>query len=95
MNGVLNFTLDLDIASEVTKADQVIQKILADNDLSLGTGDPKKVKGNTHLFLNWLVNDVYLKQYEKKIGFTSDESLWPKKKHANILLDNIEIANQV
>ena len=34
---------------------------------------------------------MYLKEYENRIGFTTDTTLWPKKKHANILLDKIEL----
>ena len=88
-NGVYNFTLDFDIASKVPKADQLIQKILTEK--NIGLGDSKTVKANTRQFLNWLLNDLYLKEYEDKIGFTADVSLWPKKKHADILLDKIEL----
>ena len=67
----------------------MIQKILAEK--NIGLGDSKTVKGSTHQFLNWLLNDLSLKEYEDKIGFTADVSLWPKKKHADILLDKIQL----
>ena len=88
-NGVFNLTLDIDLESEALKADKLIKQILADKDMSLG--DSKRIKENTHQFLNWLIKDVYLAAYEKNIGFTSDVCLWPKKKHAKILLEKVEL----
>jgi hypothetical protein len=41
--------------------------------------------------LNWLVSDFYLKEYDKNIGFTENTEVWPNKKHADILLNKIEL----
>lgn len=85
----MDFTLHLDIASEVTNAPDTVQQILAQNSMALG--DQKNVKANTKIFLNWLLRDFYLKLYETKIGFTKEMEFWPKQKHADILLNKIEL----
>ena len=83
----MEFTLDLDLSKEVPNAPEIVQRILAEKSMSVGD----KQTANTKSFLNWLITDVYLKKYQKDIGFTENIEFWPKQKHADILLNKVEL----
>ena len=86
---VTQFTLDLDIAGLLEKAPDRIMNILT-NGIDLGTGDSKVIGGNQTIFNDFFIKDFYLVLYQKKIGFTIDQKLWPKKKHYETILNKIE-----
>ena len=86
---VTQFTLDLDIAGLLETAPDRIMNILT-NKIDLGTGDSKVIGANQTIFNDFFIKDFYLVLYQKKIGFTGDQKLWPKKKHAETILNKIE-----
>ena len=86
---VTQFTLDLDIAGLLETAPDRIMNIL-ENGIDLGTGDSKVIPGNQTYFNDFFIKDFYLVQYQKKIGFTADQKLWPKKTHAKTILRKID-----
>ena len=53
----------------------------------IGLGNPLRVKKNTNIWLNWFWNDTYLRKYRKKVGFTEDQTCWPKKEQGDDMLD--------
>jgi hypothetical protein len=86
---VTQFTLDLDIAGVLETAPDRILNIL-EKGIDLGTGDPKVIGANQTIFNDFFIKEFYLVLYQKKIGFTGNQKLWPKKKHAETILRKIE-----
>ena len=70
-NDVTKFTLDLDIAGACENAPQKIREILTLG-IDLGTGDPKVIKANQILILDYFIRDFYLVLYKKAKSLYSE-----------------------
>ena len=83
------FTLEFDMDLLISKADVLIKNILSSKDL--GLGNPKKVKKNTTRFCDFLLDNGFLKEFKKSVGFDqTNTAAWIKKKHGTTLMNKIE-----
>ena len=77
------------MAALIAKADPIILQMLnAKGDM--GLGNPKQRRTNTSTFCDFLLDNGYLKDLEKRVGLDGDQSCWPYKSHGVTLCNKID-----